>query len=208
MELDANKIMEGVLARVGAKKSTLLDFNPGPSRHFLEELVVDGASIFGDTKSWYLHNKEENMEKRKMTKAEAFKWLTGKKIRTGEKHEWVLRKLFELGFVWKTQRDTTVDLGWMQGEVYGLSIREDEVSWWSTPKLFDTYAAEEVSADEVLNIEIVEDTRSVEDRLIDLAKPIMELLHEQGMTDSVRITSRSVVLEPMALFLHGQILED
>ena len=207
MELDKDKIMQEVLARVGTKKSTLLDFNPGPSRHFIEELVVDGASIFGDTKSWYLHN-DKVMEKKKMTKAEAFKWLTGKKIRTGEKHEWVLRKLFELGFVWKTQRDTTVDLGWMQGEVYGLSIREDEVSWWSTPKLFDTYAADEVSADEVLNIEIIEETRSVEDRLIDLAKPIMELLREQGITDSVRITSRSIVLEPMALFLHGQILED
>ena len=207
MELDANKIMQEVLARVGTKKSTLLDFNPGPSRHFIEELVVDGASIFGDTKSWYLHN-DKVMEKKKMTKAEAFKWLTGKKIRTGEKHEWVLRKLFELGFVWKTKRDTEVDLGWMQGEVYGLSIIKDEVSWWSTPKLFDTYAADEVSADEVLNIEIVEEARSVEDRLIDLAKPIMELLHEQGITDSVRITSRSVVLEPMATFLHGQILED
>ena len=198
--------MEGVLARVGAKKGYLLDFNPGPSRHFLEAVVVDGASIFGDTKSWYLHN-DKVMEKKKMTKAEAFKWLTGKKIRTGEKHELVLRKLFELGFVWKTTKDTTVDLGWAAGEVYGLTIREDEISWWTTPKLFDTYAAEEVSADEVLNIEIVEDTRSVEDRLIDLAKPIMELLHEQGMTDSVRITSRSVVLEPMALFLHGQILD-
>ena len=207
MELDANKIMQEVLARVGTKKSTLLDFNPGPSRHFIEELVVDGASIFGDTKSWYLHN-DKVMEKKKMTKAEAFKWLTGKKIRTGEKHEWVLRKLFELGFVWKTKRDTEVDLGWMQGEVYGLSIIKDEGSWWSTPKLFDTYAADEVSADEVLNIEIVEEARSVEDRLIDLAKPIMELLHEQGITDSVRITSRSVVLEPMATFLHGQILED
>lgn len=207
MELDVNKIMQDVLERVGAKKSALLDFNPGPSRHFLEGMVVDSASIFGDTKSWYLHN-DKVMEKKKMTKAEAFKWLTGKKIRTGEKHEWVLRKLFELGFVWKTKRDTEVDLGWAAGEVYGLTIREDEVSWWSTPKLFDTYAAEEVSADEVLNIEIVEDTRSVEDRLIDLAKPIMELLREQGMTDSVRITSRSVVLEPMALFLHGEILED
>lgn len=207
MELDVNKIMQDVLERVGAKKSALLDFNPGPSRHFLEGMVVDSASIFGDTKSWYLHN-DKVMEKKKMTKAEAFKWLTGKKIRTGEKHEWVLRKLFELGFVWKTIKDTTVDLGWAAGEVYGLTIREDEISWWSTPKLFDTYAAEEVSADEVLNIEIVEDTRSVEDRLIDLAKPIMELLHEQGITDSVRITSRSIVLEPMATFLHGQILED
>ena len=188
-------------------KYTLLDFNPGPSRHFLEAVVVDGASIFSDTKSWYLQN-DKVMEKRKMTKAEAFKWLTGKKIRTGEKHAWVLRKLFELGFVWKTIKDTTVDLGWEEGEVYGLIILDNEVSWWSIPRLFDTYAADEVSADEVLNIEIVEETRSVEDRLIDLAKPIMALLHEQEMTDSVRITSRSIVLEPMATFLHGQILED
>lgn len=54
MELDANKIMEGVLARVGAKKSTLLDFNPGPSRHFLEawlwitlaSLVIQKVGIY------------------------------------------------------------------------------------------------------------------------------------------------------------------
>ena len=196
MELDANKIVQDIFSG-----GTLIEFNP------VRAMVIDGTSIFKNTESWYLHNKEENMENKKMTRAEAFKWLTGKKIRTGEKHEWVLRKLFELGFVWKTIKDTTVDLGWKEGEVYGLSIRENEVSWWSTPKLFDTYAADEVSADEVLNIKIIEEARSVEDRLIDLAKPIMALLHEQGMTDSVRITSRSVVLEPMATFLHGQILD-
>lgn len=200
MELDAKKIVQDIFKDI-CSGGTLIEFNP------VQAMVIDGTSIWEDTKSWYLHNKEENMEKKKMTKAEAFKWLTGKKIRTGEKHEWVLRKLFELGFVWKTIKDTTIDLGWAEGEVYGLTIRDNEVSWWSTPRLFDTYAADEVSADEVLNIEIVEETRSVEDRLIDLAKPIMELLHEQGMTDSVRITSRSIVLEPMAMFLHGQILD-
>lgn len=99
------------------------------------------------------------MEKKtkKMTKAEAFEWLDGKKIRTEGNHEKVLRKLFDLGFVWKNLRDTRVDLGWQSGEVYGLTISDDEVAWWTTPHLFETHGADAVTADDILSIEIIEE---------------------------------------------------
>ena len=204
MELDKDKIMQEVLARVRAKGSALLDFNPGPSRHFIEELVVDGASIFGDTKSWYLHN-DKVMEKKKMTKAEAFEWLKCKKVSvsTRETSRKVQSKLFDCGVIWKHGGTDFCDYGnYYVINSHGLLTHCDGMgSYW------ECLINEEISADDILSIEIIEEARSVEDRLIDLAKPIMELLREQGMTDSVRITSRSVVLEPMALFLHGQILD-
>ena len=204
MELDKDKIMQEVLARVRAKGSALLDFDPGPSRHFIEELVVDGASIFGDTKSWYLHN-DKVMEKKKMTKAEAFEWLKCKKVSvsTRETSRKVQSKLFDCGVIWKHGGTDFCDYGnYYVINSHGLLTHCDGMgSYW------ECLINEEISADDILSIEIIEEARSVEDRLIDLAKPIMELLREQGMTDSVRITSRSVVLEPMALFLHGQILD-
>ena len=103
--------------------------------------------------------KSNDMEKKtkKMTKAEAFEWLDGKKIRTLGKHEKVLRKLFDLGFVWKNLRNTRVDLDWQPGEVYGLTISNDEVTWWATPHLFDTHDGEQVGVHDILSIEIVED---------------------------------------------------
>ena len=100
-----------------------------------------------------------DMEKKKMTKAEAFEWLDGKKIRTVGNHEKVLRKLFDLGFVWKNLRDTRVDLGWQSGEVYGLTISNGEVAWWATPHSFDTYGAEQASVHDILTIEIVEEDK-------------------------------------------------
>lgn len=101
----------------------------------------------------------EEKKTKKMTKAEAFEWLDGKKIRTEGNHEKVLRKLFDLGFVWKNLRDTRVDLGWQSGEVYGLTISDEEVAWWTTPHLFETYGADAVTAEEILSIEIVEEEK-------------------------------------------------
>ena len=143
-----------------------------------------------------------------MTKAEAFGWLDGKKIRTEGNHGKVLRKLFDLGFVWKNLRDTRVDLGWQPGEVYGLTISDDEVAWWTTPHLFDTHGAEQVSADDILSIEIVEEEKRSEEgdilaaiaTITEMGKRISRLLTKLG--GHVVITEDNVILhkESVCLF--------
>lgn len=141
-----------------------------------------------------------------MTRAEAFEWLKCKKVSvsTQETSRKVQSKLFDCGVIWKHGGTYFCDYGnYYVINSHGFLTHCDGMgSYW------ECLINEEISADDILSIEIIEETLSVEDRLIDLAKPIMALLHEQGMTDSVRITSRSIVLEPMATFLHGQILED
>lgn len=134
-----------------------------------------------------------NMEKetKKMTKAEAFGWLDGKKIRTEGNHEKVLRKLFDLGFVWKNLRDTRVDLGWQSDEVYGLTISDDEVAWWTTPHLFDTHGADAVTAEDVLSIEIVEDTKPDCERN-EHVKALQELIAKSGCIDCIIISKNDI----------------
>ena len=146
----------------------------------------------------------EEKKTKKMTKAEAFEWLDGKKILTEGNHEKVLRKLFDLGFVWKCLRDTRIDLGWQPGEVYGLTISGDEVAWWATPRLFDTHGVEQVSPDDILSIEIVEENRSEEElvEIVELGKKIQCLLPKLSGHRHVVITETDILLcdEGMCLF--------
>lgn len=140
---------------------------------------------------------EENKTK-KMTKAEAFEYLNGKKVRTKGNHEKVLRKLFDLGFVCKCTRDTRVDLDWQLCEVYGLTISNDEVAWWYNPYLFETYFADAVTADDILSIEIVNDKQCKKEDAFYLISTIgarlSEVLRRMGGHKHVVITEGGVIL--------------
>ena len=146
-----------------------------------------GIEVLDTSKGIYIMEKKT----RTMTKAEAFGWLDGKKIRTEGNHEKVLRKLFDLGFVWKNLRDTRVDLGWQPGEVYGLTISDDEVAWWTTPHLFDTHGADAVTADDILSIEIVEDTKPDCERN-EHVKALQELIAKSGCIDCIIISKNDI----------------
>lgn len=160
---------------------------------------LDGLS------AWLKLQVMEEKKTKKMTKAEAFKWLDGKKIRTEGNHEEILRKLFDLGFVWKEIRDTRVDLGWLPGEVYGLTISNDEVAWWTTPHLFDTHSAEQVSVHDILSIEIVEGTPEFSyEKVVELAKPLMEYLNDIGWNEQIVVSYDRIVAQHMATCLYGE----
>lgn len=172
---------------------------------FDEEDNVEGVKVWSVSQAKEIAKEILSMEKKKMTKAEAFGWLDGKKIRTEGNHEKVLRKLFDLGFVWKNLRDKRVDLGWQQGEVYGLTISDDEVAWWTTPHLFDTHGADAVSADDILSIEIVEEKYESEfyyGKAVELAKPLMHYLSETGHTEVISVCKEGISAIPMGTFLY------
>lgn len=204
MEFDAKKIVQDIFKGI-CSGGTLIDFNP------VQAMVIDGTSILGDTKSWYLHNKEENMEKKKMTKAEAFEWLRGTKVvlRTIDDQLDLQKRLFDIGYKWRlsgTQLMKLYDVscvfflgidGFIQHEEY-----EDESN-----KLFcDTHVYKPIELCDILSIEIIEGTPKFSyEKVVELAKPLMEYLNNTGRTEQIGVSYDHIVAQPMATFLHGEM---
>lgn len=151
-----------------------------------------------------------DMEKKKMTKAEAFKYLDEAKIYVDGQIEAVLETLFEIGFTWK-DGGQQVDLGWSRAdEAYGLMIHDGEVCWVDKEccgSWFDNlYAPNEQRAEDVLSIEIVEGTPKFSyEKVVELAKPLMEYLNDTGCTEQIGVCYDHIVAQPMATFLHGEM---
>lgn len=96
---------------------------------------------------------EENKTKR-MTKAEAFEWLKGKKVAcNGSNEELVQRKLFEVGIMW---RNGTTDV--LEGAPF-LFINPNGITHCQSGEWFYAHEYEMISADDILSIEIVEDKK-------------------------------------------------
>ena len=150
------------------------------------------------------------MEKKKMTKAEAFEYLKNAKIYVDGQIEAVLEKLFEIGFAWR-DGGQQVDLGWSSDdEVYGLIIHDGKLCWVDKEccgSWFDNlYMPNEQRAEDVLSIEVVEyELLFNYDKAVELAKPLMEYLNDTGCSERICVTYESIVAEPMATFLHGQM---
>lgn len=186
MEFDANKIMQDIFSG-----GTLIDFNP------VQAMVIDGTSILGDTKSWYLHNKEENMEKKKMTKAEAFEWLKCTKVHVScrEISEKVQSKLFACGVQWKNGGTEFCDYGnYYVINSHGLLGHCDGMgSYW------EYLINEEISADDILSIEIIEEADGLKygsswDEITRLGAQISKILDDMPGHCRVEITECTVNL--------------
>lgn len=149
------------------------------------------------------------MEKKKMTKAEAFEYLKNAKIYVGCKRDAVLRKLFDIGLEW-TGGGRNADLGWdSDAEVYGLISRDGKVTWVHSMnmKWLDNLAVPlELRANDVLSIEIVEGTPKFSyEKVVELAKPLMEYLNDTGWMEQIGVSYDHIVAQPMATFLHGEM---
>jgi hypothetical protein len=132
-----------------------------------------------------------DMEKKKMTKAEAFEYLKNAKIYVGCKRDAVLRKLFEIGLEWSAGGQE-VDLGWDSGEVYGLLSYDGKLRWARSKmvKWFDSLAMpRELRADDVLSIEIVEDDEPL-DKWDDFARRVAKI-QETLKDDEVTVITKT-----------------
>lgn len=150
--------------------------------------------------------KGNDMEKKKMTKAEAFEYLKGKKVSVScrEISEKVQSKLFDCGVIWKNGGTDFCDYGnYFVINSHGLLTHCDGMgSYW------ECLINEEISADDILSIEIVEEKYELEfnyDKAVELAKPLMHYLNDTGCSERICVTYESIVAEPMATFLHGQM---
>ena len=165
-------------------------------------------------KEWESKNKEivlsilkgYNMEKKKMTKAEAFEYLKGKKVRVCDRKtsEKVQSKLFDCGVIWKNGGTDFCDYGnYYVINSHGLLTHCDGMgSYW------ECLINEEISVDDILSIEIIEEKYELEfnyDKAVELAKPLMEYLNDTGCSERICVTCESIVAQPMATFLHGEM---
>jgi hypothetical protein len=145
---------------------------------------------------------ENDMEKKKMTKAEAFEWLKCKKVSVScrEISEKVQSKLFACGVQWKTGGTDFCDYGnYYVINSHGLLGHCDGMgSYW------ECLINEELSADDILSIEIVDENRSDDElvEIVELGKKIQCLLSKLSGHKHVVITEDDVILydEGMSLF--------
>ena len=150
--------------------------------------------------------KERDMEKKvnKMTKAEAFEWLKCKKVSVSslEMNDKVQSKLFDCGVTWRNGGTDVRDYGnYLVINPHGLLCHCDGMgSYW------ECLINEEISADDILSIEIVEGTPKFSyEKVVELAKPLMEYLNDTGCTEQIGVSYDHIVAKPMATFLHSQM---
>jgi hypothetical protein len=144
----------------------------------------------------------EEKKTKKMTKAEAFEWLKCKKVSVScrEISEKVQSKLFACGVQWKTGGTDFCDYGnYYVINSHGLLGHCDGMgSYW------ECLINEEISVDDILSIEIVEENRSEDElvEIVELGKKIQCLLSKLSGHKHVVITEDDVILydEGMSLF--------
>lgn len=142
------------------------------------------------------------MVKKKMTKKEAHEYLKNSKIYVDGKFAQIQKKLLEAGFKW-TYRDAILeniefkDMPFLY--VYGDILSDDRFSAGASMIRFSQSYFKELKAEDILSIEIEENP---EDKIVELAKPLMEYLQEQNFTDAIRVNAEGIYLEPMSSILH------
>lgn len=136
-----------------------------------------------------------------MTKAEAFEWLKCKKVRVSCQgiNESVQSKLFTCGVQWMGGGTDFCDYGnYYVINPHGL-LGHCEGPYW------ERLINEEISADDILSIEIVEEKYESEfnyDKAVELAKPLMHYLSETGHTEVISVCMEGISAIPMGTFLY------
>ena len=95
----------------------------------------------------------EEKKTKRMTRAEAFEWLKGKKVACFNRSRDVQRKLFEVGIRWSSGYTDVLDY------VPFLFINPNGITVCGNSEWFNTHDYKEISADDILSIEIVEDKK-------------------------------------------------
>lgn len=114
----------------------------------------------------------EEKKTKKMTKAEAFEWLKCKKVNTIGLGEEVQKKLFDCGVKWANGKSEYYDFGDYllienNGDLYHCGNCGDSY--------FRMHHFEEISADDILSIEIVEEKKEPLDRWEEFASKVAKI---------------------------------
>lgn len=154
------------------------------------------------------------MEKKtkKMTKAEAFEWLKGKKIKCicavayeDAQANKVEKFLKDVGCKYHFVNH----ISWREWywPLYGFIVDskgEIYVAFEDQMDFFKQNFNEPISVDDILSIEIVEEKYELEfnyDKVVELAKPLMHYLNEVGCPDGIRVSQLGIVHEPISTLI-------
>lgn len=97
----------------------------------------------------------EEKKIKKMTKAEAFEYLKGKKVYVAGKSDQIQEVLFKTGFSWgKSSASQKIE---STDEPFLYMSNEGSLMYGSNMELFISDTNEEISAEDILSIEIVEE---------------------------------------------------
>lgn len=134
-----------------------------------------------------------DMEKKKMTKAEAFEYLKGKKVKCYLGHNYVgkllLTKIIECGF----KSEITVPEGNEPFSWAFFMLRNGETMMLDLAfaDTYRTYEYGEINAEELLSIEVVEDTKPDCERN-EHVKALQELIAKSGCIDCIIISKNDI----------------
>ncbi len=95
----------------------------------------------------------EEKKTKKMTRAEAFEYLKGKKVACYSRSGDVQLKLFEVGIRWRNSKSYVTD-----GASF-LFINPNGITHCTSREWFELHDYKEISADDILSIEIVEEKK-------------------------------------------------
>ena len=151
-------------------------------------------------KNRFMEEKKTKKTK-KMTKAEAFEYLKGKRVACySSNEELVQRKLFEVGIRWRGGKNDITSVAPF------LFINPNGITYCGSREWFDLHEYEEISADDILSIEIVDEKQCKEEDAFDLIRTVgarlSEVLRRMDGHKHVVITEDDVILydEGMCLF--------
>lgn len=125
----------------------------------------------------------EEKKTKKMTKAEAFEYLKGKRVACDDgNEESVQRKIFEVGIRWRGGKNDVTSVAPF------LFINPNGITHCASREWFDLHEYEEISADDILSIEIVDDKDNIAEKNAFLqARAIMKWLREKQSPHTLMI---------------------
>lgn len=150
------------------------------------------------------HYRKMNMEKKKMTKTEAFEYLKNRKIYVNGKTAAIQRKLFKAGFAWGMDKTTKYEdkLFLFTYENALLSLTHS-----SDMNYFRGHKNTEISAEEILAIEIQEEKPNYEKELAKMAQPIREYMRKHNISGRLVVSQYSIAVEDLR-FIYPNNPED
>lgn len=140
--------------------------------------------------------------KKKMTKKEAFEYLNDRKIYVNGKSKEIQKKLFEAGF------------HWICGSIL---VQYENIPFLYTHSSWITYGSNmidfvlssktEISAEEILAIEIQEEKPKYEEELAKMAQPIRDYMRKHNISGRFVVCQSSIAVEDMR-FIYPNNSED
>ena len=141
----------------------------------------------------------EGNKTKKLTRAEAFEYLRGKKVACDSSNEDLVQlKLFEVGIMW---RNSTTDV--LEGAPF-LFINPNGITHCQSGEWFYTHEYEKISADDILSIEIVDEKKEEAENINNELEKWIEIVRKKYCRNGWSF----VISESKCALIKGDLIEE